>query len=95
MRTLPAVLLGLLAAIAPAAAAKAPVAEVKFKVLLKVDKSPCVMRTPATVSVDAAGVPRLRLASILLDCDLDGVPATLTVRADPAENGTDVATINF
>lgn len=88
-------LAGLLALSVPAYAKTSPVPPVKFKVLLKVVKKPCLVQAPATVSIDASGVPLLRLASLLPDCDLDGVPATLTVRVNPAEKGTDVATINF
>ncbi|HZY98988.1 MAG TPA: hypothetical protein VFE36_05405, partial [Candidatus Baltobacteraceae bacterium] len=86
-------LLGVLACATPAFAQQA--SDTKFKVVLKVVRKPCVVQVPATVSLDTMGKPELHLASLLSDCQLDGAPATLTVRIDPADKRTNVATINF
>lgn len=68
---------------------------VSVKVILRVKAKPCVFRTPALVSTEYLVNTRIILSSILSGCALDEAPATLTVRADSADKGTDVATINF
>lgn len=95
MRAILFAVLGLSVLAAPAFAARPQTSETKFKVLLKVVRKACVVRAPATVTSDGAGKPRIQLASLLSDCELDGTPATLTVRIDPADKRTNVATINF
>ncbi|HEY1978207.1 MAG TPA: hypothetical protein VGG89_16765 [Candidatus Baltobacteraceae bacterium] len=67
----------------------------KVHVKLHVVAKPCVVQAPATVAVDRLGRPVLILSSVLADCAHDDAPATLTVKADSADKGTDVATINF
>ena len=88
-------------AIAFAATGAAPAAvtvhnvKVKVKVKVKVVRG-CTLHVPtAWLTAGPAGLPIVAVGSFLSDCTDEDIPARLTIIRDPADNRTDVATIDF
>ena len=66
----------------------------KVHVKVKVVRG-CTVHTPAARVSLAGSIPVIDVASLLSDCTDDNTPARLTIMRYPAENRTDVATIDF
>jgi hypothetical protein len=78
-----------------AGAALAKTTTAKIQVILSVTKAVTV-QAPANVRLDAAGHPIVSVNSFLSGWEAGEAPAVrLTLHPDPAEKGTDVATIDF
>jgi hypothetical protein len=95
MRALTAIALFVAGTGTLAAVASAKPAPAKIRVVLTVTKVATV-QTPVRLRLDPAGHPIVSVDSFLSGWEAGEVPAVrLTLNSDPAEKGTDVATIDF